>query len=100
MDEHDPLLGCTGFEWDDHNALKNWERHRVSARECEEVFFHSPLLVRDDPPHSGQEARYYALGRTASGRLLFAAFTIREDLVRVISARDMSRREREVYRSS
>jgi len=99
MDELDPLLGCTGFDWDAHNDVKNWEAHRVSAKECEELFFHSPLVVKDDLRHSTHEARYYALGQTASGRLLFVAFTIRGDLGRVISARDMSRRERRVYRS-
>jgi uncharacterized DUF497 family protein len=99
MDERDPLFGCTGFEWDEHNSIRNWEAHRVSGKECEELFFHSPLVVEDDPRHSIREARYYALGQTAAGRMLFIAFTISEDLIRVISARDMSRREREVYRS-
>ena len=99
MNERDPLFGCNGFEWDEHNATKNWEAHRVSAKECEELFFQAPLLMKDDPRHSMQEARYYALGQTAAGRLLFVAFTIRGDRIRVISARDMSRKETEVYRS-
>ncbi len=99
MDERDSLFGCVGFEWDEHNATKNWEAHRVSGKECEELFFRSPLVVRDDARHTIQEARYYALGQTAAGRVLFIAFTIRGDLIRVISARDMSRREREVYQS-
>ncbi len=99
MDERDPLFRCTGFEWDEHNATKNWEAHRVSAKECEDLFFQSPLVVEDDPRHSAQEERYYALGQTVAGRLLFVAFTIRGDRIRVISARDMSRKEREVYRS-
>ncbi len=99
MDERDPRFECAGFEWDEHNATKNWEAHRVSGKECEELFFNSPLVVKDDPRHSIQEPRHYALGQTAAGRLLFVAFTIRGDLIRIISARDMSRREREVYRS-
>ena len=99
MEERDPLFECTGFDWDEHNAIKNWEVHRVSAKECEELFFHTPLVVKDDPRHSTNEARYYALGQTAAARLLFVAFTIRGDLIRVISARDMSRRERKVYQS-
>jgi uncharacterized protein len=98
MDDRDPLFGCTGFEWDEHNVFKNWEAHGVLNKECEELFFQSPLVVKDDPRHSIQEARYYALGRTAAGRLLFVAFTIRGDRIRVISARNMSRKEREVYR--
>ena len=52
-----------------------------------------------DTVHSQHEERYYALGQTDSGRLLFIAFTMREDLIRVISARDMSRKERKVYES-
>jgi len=89
MDELDPLLGCTGFDWDDQNALKNWERHRVTTTECEEVFLRSPLVVRHDSLHAKQEVRYYALDQTARDRLLFVAFTIRGDLVRVVSARDI-----------
>jgi len=99
MDERDLLFGCVGFEWDESNVTKSWEAHRVSGKECEELFFHSPIIVEDDPRHSIQEARYYSLGQTAAGRLLFVAFTIRGNLLRVISARDMSRREREAYRS-
>jgi uncharacterized protein len=99
MDERDPLLGCVGFEWDEHNTAKNWDTHRVSFKECEELFFQEPLVVRDDVRHSGREIRYYALGKTAAARLLFVAFTIRGKRIRVISARDMSRREREVYRA-
>ena len=99
MDERDPLFGCTGFDWDEHNAAKNWLAHRVSTKECEEIFFHAPLVITDDPHHSARETRHYALGQTASGRRLFVAFTLRGDLIRVVSARDMSRREREVYRN-
>lgn len=93
----DPLDGCSGFEWDEANAHKNWERHRVSPEEVEDIFFNEPLVVRSDIRHSQREKRYYALGQTSGGRCLFAAFTIRRSLVRVISARDMNRRERGVY---
>lgn len=87
----------TGFEWDDANRLKNWERHRVAWWECEEVFFHKPFYVVADTGHSQKEDRYFALGRTKAGRLLFLVFTFRESKVRVISARDMSKRERRIY---
>ena len=92
----DPLAACTGFEWDEGNADKNRERHRVTAEEAEDVFFNEPLVVRDIR-HSGLEKRYYALGQTSSGRFLFVAFTIRHSLVRVISVRDMNRNERVAY---
>lgn len=93
----DPLKSCTGFDWDDGNLEKNWERHRVPFWEAEEIFFNEPLVIKADKEHSKQEARYLALGQTDSGRLLFVAFTIRRSLIRVISARDMTRKEVQTY---
>jgi uncharacterized DUF497 family protein len=93
----DPLKGCTGFHWDDGNLEKNWELHRVSFWEAEEIFFNEPLVIKADREHSKQEARYLALGKTDSGRLLFVTFTTRRSLIRVISARDMTRREVRTY---
>jgi len=93
------LTRCTGFEWDEGNLLKNWETHRVSASECEQVFFNQPLVMGDDERHSGQEPRYYGPGQTDAGRRLFIVFTVRGPLIRVISARDMSRREKREYES-
>ena len=93
----DALRECTGFEWDEHNAGKNWEQHRVAPHECEQAFLNLPLVVMDDAGHSRSERRYYALGQTDVGRRLFMAFTIRGKLVRVICARDMSRKERKAY---
>lgn len=94
----DPLENCTGFDWDDANSHKNWEQHRVTPEEAEDVFFHEPLVVRSDLGHSRNEKRYYALGQTRIGRKLFVVFTIRRKLIRVISARDMNRNETEAYR--
>ena len=86
-----------GFEWDDGNRQKNWRRHKVAWWECEEVFFNQPLYVFVDQTHSGKEERYYLLGRTHNQRLLFIVFTSRGPSIRIISAREMSRRERKVY---
>jgi len=97
MPSRDPLENCTGFDWDEDNAEKNWERHQVTPEEAEDVFFHTPLIVRSDVRHSKAEKRYYSLGQTSAGRRLFVVFTIRRGLVRVISVRDMNRREREAY---
>ena len=91
---------CEGFQWDAANADKIWERHQVAPTESEEIFLNHPLVVGDDEKHSATEGRLYALGQTDTARLLFVAFTIRGRLIRVISARDMSRKEREVYHSS
>lgn len=97
MDDIKKLSDCTGFQWDKSNIEKNWLKHKVSPIECEQIFFNEPLLVVEDLKHSRRERRYYALGRTDSGRLLFVAFTIRKNLIRVISARTMSRKERKKY---
>ena len=91
------LAGATGFQWDEGNATKNWVRHEVGQGECEQLFFGSPFLVAPDLTHSETEPRFYALGQTAAGRRLFLVFTLRDTLIRIISARDMSRRERKVY---
>ena len=86
-----------GFDWTGGNAAKNWEKHHVAPDECEQVFFNSPLLAGDDPAHSQREERYYVLGQTDKGRKLFVVFTMRDSRIRVISARDMTRKERRVY---
>jgi uncharacterized DUF497 family protein len=95
--EQDPLEGCVGFDWDDSNIQKNWDRHQVTPEEAEDMFFHEPLVVRSDVRHSQGEKRYYALGHTSRDRRLFVAFTVRHKLIRVISIRDMNRKEQEVY---
>jgi uncharacterized DUF497 family protein len=93
----DVLRKCIGFEWDEGNLLKSWERHRVSASEREQVFFNRPLVAFPDVSHSSDETRFYALGRTDAGRHIFVVFALRNNLIRVISARDMSRKERRVF---
>lgn len=93
----DELYACSEFQWDAGNSGKNREVHQVSQPECEQIFFNRPILVAPDREHSQQDCRYAALGRTGAGRRLTVIFTVREGLVRVISARDMSRPERRVY---
>jgi len=97
MEPGDPLSKCTGFEWDKGNLLKNWEEHGVTGSECEQIFFNHPRVLASDVKHSGKEDRYFVLGQTDAGRLLFVVFMIRKNLVRIISARDMRRKERKVY---
>ena len=97
MDElPEELAACTGFDWDG-NVDKNRERHGITAAECEQVFFQRPILIAPDPAHSQDEVRFAALGTTVSDRRLTIVFTIRDTSIPVISARDMSRRERRVY---
>jgi uncharacterized DUF497 family protein len=89
----------TGFEWDDGNGRKSADKHDVSQTEAESVFFNDPLIVVEDTRHSEAERRFNALGKTAEDRLLHITFTLRRNgtMVRVISARDMHRRERKAY---
>ncbi|MGF6528743.1 BrnT family toxin [Variovorax sp. PvP013] len=88
----------TGFDWDDGNARKN-EKHGVTTAEAEQVFFNAPLLLLEDAAHSLQEVRFHALGKTDAGRVLHVTFTLRRSglSIRVISARDMHRKERAIY---
>ena len=92
------LANCIGFEWDQGNIAKNWDKHDVSALECEQIFFNKPLIVKRDRKHSKLENRYYVLGKTNMNRLLFAVFTVRNEKIRIISARDMTVSEIERYR--
>ena len=89
----------TGFDWDEGNARKSAEKHDVSQAEAEQVFFNEPLVVAEDVKHSQTEPRFHALGKTEVGRLLHITFTLRisDTLIRVISARDMHRKERICY---
>lgn len=91
------ITRATGFDWDAGNVQKNWETHAVRFSECEEVFFRAPLLALNDPKHSRREERFIALGRTALSRLLSIVFIFRDERIRVISAREMSRKERQEY---
>jgi uncharacterized protein len=93
------LEKCEGFDWDEANIDKNWKAHGVHFWECEEIFFNEPFVVESDESHSLKEKRFYSLGKTNSARILFLVFTIRNNLIRVISARDMTGRERKVYKN-
>jgi uncharacterized DUF497 family protein len=92
------LTKIIGFEWDGGNARKN-EKHGVSMAEAEQVFFNMPLLVLEDIKHSMRELRFHALGKTDKVRLLHITFTLRHagEKIRIISARDMHRKERVIY---
>lgn len=85
------------FEWDQGNKGKNFEKHRVTDEECEEVFFDEKKKLLKDIIHSVREGRYILLGRTKSLRVLFLVFTLRKNRVRIISARDTNKKERYLY---
>lgn len=85
------------FIWDRGNIDKNWTKHKVTNRECEEAFFDRNKKIYKDKLHSGKEERYILLGKTKKGRLLYTVFTIRKKKVRIISSRDINRKERKLY---
>jgi uncharacterized DUF497 family protein len=89
----------TGFEWDEGNSRKSADKHDVSQAEAESIFYNDPLIVAEDIKHSEREPRLNALGKTSQNRLLHITFTLRQNgtLIRVISARNMHRKERKVY---
>ncbi len=87
------------FEWDTGNREKNLLKHRVTNSECEEVFFDPHKRILKEVFHggiAGQEKRYILIGRTKEERPLYIVFTLRDGRVRVISARNLNRREREL----
>jgi uncharacterized DUF497 family protein len=92
------LAKISGFDWNAGNARKN-DKHGVSMAEAEQVFFNAPLLLLEDATHSQREPRLHALGKTDAGRRLHLSFTLRKagTLIRVISAREMHRKERAIY---
>ncbi len=85
------------FDWDKGNKDKNWGKHQVKWQECEQIFFNKPLKTFYDSKHSQKENRFIAFGKTNKERKLFIAFTLRNKKIRIISARDMSRKERKFY---
>ena len=93
------LHQIVGFQWDLGNAYKSQSKHGVTQGEAEEIFFNQPLLVSGDEKHSELERRFLALGITSSGVLLSVVFTLRKraTLIRVVSARPMSKKERAFY---
>ena len=93
------LSAIIGFNWDSGNIHKSQDKHDVSAAESEQVFFNQPLMLVEDVQHSQAELRFHAFGVTDSNRQLHITFTVRAEgtLIRVISARDMSLRERKWY---
>lgn len=85
------------FQWDKGNIDKNWVRHKVTNKECEEVFFDKNKKIAKDRFHSKKENRYILLGKTKRGRILYTVFTIRNKRVRIISSRNINRKENKLY---
>ena len=93
------LEQIVGFDWDNGNSRKSADKHDVSQAEAESIFFDDLLIVVEDLKNSEEERRFHALGKTIHGRALHVTFTSRENgtLIRVISARESNRKERQLY---
>ena len=91
------LNQISGFEWDEGNKEKNWKSHQVMSQECEEVFADPNYYYYEDHKHSLSESRFGISGKTFTGRLLRMVFTIRNNKIRIITARDMNKKERSHY---
>jgi len=85
------------FLWDKGNKGKNFLKHKVADQECEESFFDQNKKIFKDILHSNNEDRFILLGKTKGNRVLFIVFTLRQKKVRIISARDLNRKERHLY---
>jgi len=92
------LSKVESFSWDKGNLNKDRLKHNVEPTECEEVFFNKPIIILNDEKHSTEkEKRYRIIGISTKGRKLSLAITLRENKIRVIMARDQSRKERGLY---
>lgn len=94
------MIILVGFDWDDNNRDKNWLKHKVTNDECEEIFYNKPLVILQDDKHSKKERRLVAYGVTDTRRKLTMIFTIRNNRIRIISARDQSKIERITYENN
>ena len=84
------------FEWDKGNIGKN-KKHNVEDKEAEEIFLDDRKKTFKDKLHSGGEERFRVVGKTKKGRLLFVVFTMRKGKIRIISARDINKKEVSLY---
>lgn len=85
------------FEWDPNKAESNVQKHGVSFREAATVFGDPFAYTFDDPDSSDEELRFLTVGLASTGRVLIISHAERRDKVRIISARELTRRERKLY---
>lgn len=97
MDGYQQVAKSEGFDWDFGNLRKNLDKHQVNCEEAEQVFEYKPFFLLDDPTHSRHETRIKAFRKTKKGKLLTLTFTMRRNLIRIISARPMHKKERKIY---
>ncbi|MDD4136145.1 MAG: BrnT family toxin [Candidatus Shapirobacteria bacterium] len=86
-----------GFDWDGGNIDKNLIKHNVTCQEAEEIFLDTESFNYDDKKHSVSEERLIKIGRSFSGRILVAYYTVRKNKIRIISVRDVDKKEKNLY---
>ncbi|OGG16538.1 hypothetical protein A3D05_05785 [Candidatus Gottesmanbacteria bacterium RIFCSPHIGHO2_02_FULL_40_24] len=91
------LKGPLEFQWDKGNIGKSFKKHKVKDKEAEELFFDKKHKIFKDRLHSKGEERFRIAGKTKKGRLLFIVFTISAKKIRIISARDINKKEVYLY---
>lgn len=94
------LSKITGFEWDKGNIDKSYQRHGITPNEAEEIFVDKNVGIERDIKHLEKEERYIAIGVTLNEKLLFVVFTMRDSMIRVISARNANKKERRLYEAA
>lgn len=94
------LRKIKGFEWDEGNIDKSYKKHGITPNEAEEVFVDKNVGIERDIKHQEAEERYIAIGMTLNAKLLFVVFTIRRNMIRIISARRADKKERRLYEKS
>jgi len=85
------------FEWDKGNIDKNKTKHDIENKEAEEIFLCKQKFIFKDKLHSQKEERLRIFGKTNKNRKLLVVFTIRNKRIRIISARDMNKKEVKFY---
>ena len=85
------------FEWDTDKAIANLKRHKVSFQEASTVFGDTLSITIVDPDHSVGEQRYIIIGSSYMERILMVSHTDRGERIRIISARELTRKERKAY---
>ena len=85
------------FEWDQRKAKSNLKKHRISFQEATTVFGDALSITFDDPDHSIEEYRLLTFGLSRTGKLLIVSHTERSKSMRIVSARPMTKQERQIY---
>lgn len=91
------LRKISGFEWDRWNIDKSYQKHGITTKEAEELFLDENALLVQDIKHSQKEERFIAIGKSIEGKILFAAFTVRDTKIRIVSVRVANEKERRRY---